>query len=124
MNGLLKSVHIKSFFIQYNIGLDISTAFLTLGYTLGRVGNVIDIIELTAFDTVIPECRAVELQNLLRACRLMKSVDILRYNGFKLSGLLKLGKLYVCGIGLGALYDQLVPVELIELCSVPHIESV
>ena len=81
------------------------------------VGHV---VELAALLAVVAQGASVQLEDILAARRLMQPVDILRNDGLELSLALQLGKAQMRTVGLGAVHDELVPMEFIVFLRMRH----
>lgn len=103
---------LKVFLVENNIGTDYAAAFIASGDAfLGSY--VFDVELLTAVHAVIAENRTVKFDHALAACFLMKIINILCDNRFKLALLLKPyeGLVGLVGLCIGIYELTLVKIE-------------
>ena len=124
-NGAGHHVGVQGLLIEDHIGTDDAPAVAVVAVgQAGAVGDHRGGVLLAAAGTVVAQGGAVELIDHLAASGLVEAVDVLGDHGLELAGPLQLSQLQVGGVGLGAVDEHLVPVELVELPGVFYEEAV
>ena len=117
-DGLGQNVLVQTFLVKHDVRPDDAAAV-----TVRHAGAVVDTlrrIRPAAAHTVAAVDAAVQLEHILAPGRLMQPVDILRDDGLQLPLALQPGKAQMRTVGLGAVHDELVPMEFIVFFRMRH----
>ena len=90
IHRLAHGIHIQALFVEDDVRLDTAAALIALRNSF-RIDNIVHVEEFMTLLAVVSKNAAVKLQYLLRARRLVQSVDILGNNRLKLPRLFPLG---------------------------------